>query len=268
MILNPRAIKYLFEFLSYRIRRPHRKGHGVHSPFQFDFINQVLHKKISKNQDIVKIEGLKRNLLKDNTIIEVEDFGAGSLRISGKYRKISQVTRNSSTSPKYGRLLFNLVNHYKPDVIIELGCCLGFGTMYMAMANKNGKVYTVDGSQELIKKALQNFERLQFSNIFPTHGIFDNVLPSILKENGKFDLAFVDGNHRKDAMLSYFNLLLPYAHSGSIIVFDDIRWSEEMELGWQEIKDNPDIKLSLDLFQMGIVFFNEKLNKQHFELFY
>ena len=140
--------------------------------------------------------------------------------------------------------------------------------MYLASAHKEAKVITIEGSEKLMQMAIQNFKKLNLTNIYPKHGIFDVVLPAILKENGKFDLAFVDGNHRKEAMLCYFNLLMPYVHEGSIIIFDDIRWSDEMFLGWQEIKNNENVILSIDLFHLGIVFFNKKFIKQHFELFY
>ena len=89
-----------------------------------------------------------------------------------------------------------------------------------------------------------------------------------MNEIGKFDLVFIDGNHKKEATLRYFNLLLPYVHSNSIVIFDDIRWSNEMEMAWCEIYSHKNIKLSIDLFNLGIVFFNEKLIKQHFEIYY
>jgi predicted O-methyltransferase YrrM len=266
MILN--TLKRIANYLSYSIRRPHRNGHGIHSPFLFDFISQVLRKNLSKNQAVRAIESIRKKLLNDHTTIEIEDFGAGSSRKLGNTRKISQITRISSTPPKYGRLLYSIVSYYKPDSIIELGCCLGIGTMYLSSANKNAKVFTIEGSETLMQKAIQNFDRIQLANVYPRLGIFDEALPALLKENSKFDLVFVDGNHRKDAMLKYFNLLLPYAHQDSIIIFDDIRWSDEMEQGWHEISSNEKVTLSLDLHHLGIVFFNEKLIKQHFELYF
>ena len=266
--MNFNTIKRIFQYLSYWFRHPHRKGHGIHSPFLFDFVDQVLYKKTPGNKHLKDIGNMRRSMLQDNTIIEIEDFGAGSSQISGNRRKISDIARHSSTSLKYGRLLYNLVNHYKPHTIIELGTCLGIGTMYLASDNDNSKVYTIEGSKSLAQKALQSFDQFGMTDIFPEQGNFDEVLPKILNEIGKFDLVFIDGNHKKEATLRYFKLLLPYLHSNSIIIFDDIRWSNEMEMAWCEIYNHKNIKLSIDLFNLGIVFFNEKLIKQHFEIYY
>jgi len=67
--------------------------------------------------------------------------------------------------------------------------------------------------------------------------------------------------------MSYFNACLKKSHSESIFVFDDIHWSEGMEKAWKEICQNPKVRLSLDLFHLGIVFFREEQHeKEHFLL--
>lgn len=266
--MNIRKLKLLLHYVSYCIRRPHRKGHGIHSPFLFDFVGQVLGNRVGDRDHLKKIRQFRKNLLKTDECVQVEDFGAGSSVIAGNQRKLSQIVRISSSSAKYGRLLYHMAMHYKPEVIVELGSCLGLGTMYLASGNPCSRVYTIEGSAVLQRKASENYAQLGFTNIVSKLGKFDVVLPEILNETGKFDLAFVDGNHIKEATIRYFNQLLPYARSGSAIIFDDIRWSEDMENAWFEICRNENVKLSLDLFNLGIVFFNPKLIKQHFELFY
>jgi hypothetical protein len=44
----------------------------------------------------------------------------------------------------------------------------------------------------------------------------------------------------------------------SILVFDDIHWSEEMEQAWNEISGHKAVTLSIDLFFIGIVFFRKE----------
>jgi hypothetical protein len=56
------------------------------------------------------------------------------------------------------------------------------------------------------------------------------------------------------------------AHEGSIFIFDDIHWSKEMELAWEEIKNHPKVTVTLDLFKIGIVFFHTGQMKQHFRI--
>ncbi len=97
------------------------------------------------------------------------------------------------------------------------------------------------------------------------NGNFDDLLPGILQNNSNIDLAFIDGNHRKQPTINYFNLLVDKVSSSSILIFDDIHWSKEMEEAWQEIKNDSRVMLTVDLFFIGIVFFkNDFKTKQHF----
>ena len=47
-------------------------------------------------------------------------------------------------------------------------------------------------------------------------------------------------------------------------VFDDINWSKDMQNAWQTIKKNEKVTLSIDLFEMGIVFFMSRFQKEDF----
>ena len=60
-----------------------------------------------------------------------------------------------------------------------------------------------------------------------------------------------------------FNLGLEKKHHHSVFVFDDINWNEEMQKAWQEIKDHPEVTISLDLFYVGIIFFRKEQQQEH-----
>jgi hypothetical protein len=49
-------------------------------------------------------------------------------------------------------------------------------------------------------------------------------------------------------------------------VFDDIRWSDEMTLAWEKIKNHPKVNVTIDLYSMGVVFFRKEQEKEHFVL--
>jgi predicted O-methyltransferase YrrM len=79
------------------------------------------------------------------------------------------------------------------------------------------------------------------------------------------DMAFVDGNHRYEPTVRYYRELLPAMHEYSVLIFDDIHWSKEMEQAWDEIRNDSAVTLSIDLFFIGLVFFRkEQKIKQHF----
>ena len=65
----------------------------------------------------------------------------------------------------------------------------------------------------------------------------------------------------------YFSQLLGKTHTGSILVFDDIHWSREMEAAWDTIKAHPSVRCTIDLFFIGIVLFRQEFHeKQHFSI--
>ncbi len=255
------TFQLLKKYLHYYLNASNGKGHGVHSPFVFDFIKNVLPDK--KETSFKPIEELRKKLLQDETVIEVEDFGAGSAVIKNNKRQIRQIAASSLKKPKYARLLHRIIYYYKATSVLELGTSLGITSAYMATV-PGLKVHTLEGSVNIADKAYQNFNSLSFKNIRITKGNFDLTLSQVLQES-KYDFIFIDGNHRKQPTLEYFNKMLPYINDNTIVVFDDIHWSAEMEEAWDIICKDETITLSIDLFFVGIIFFRKEFKvKQHF----
>ena len=242
--------------------------HGTHSPFVFSFINDVLRDK-RQFYAFEEIAKLRSSLLINTNEIEVTDFGAGSLHNSTNRRKIREIAKNAGRTKKYGELLFRIANYFELNNVLELGTSLGLGTAYLAKARENSRVITLEGCPTIQKEAIANFKSIDIHNIEPYLGNFDDILPLILNSHPSFDLIFVDGNHRKIPTLKYFDLLKKHVHDNSLIIFDDIHWSKEMEEAWDEIKKDPQVKVSFDLFQFGLVFFiSEVKERQSFVLRY
>lgn len=213
------------------------------------------------------IEKVRQQLLNDNIIIEVEDFGAGSSVIKTNKRVVSAIAASSLKPKKYAQLLYRMVKYYKPQTVLELGTSLGITTSYLASANEGSKVLTCEGSAAIASIAKQNFQSQQLKNIQLTGGDFTKTLTPLLSGVKKIDFAFIDGNHRKQPTIEYFNQLLDHTTTQTILVFDDIHWSAEMEEAWEIIKQHPSVTLTIDLFFISIVFFNPDFNhKQHFTI--
>ncbi|MEO8962580.1 MAG: class I SAM-dependent methyltransferase [Ginsengibacter sp.] len=258
------AFKLATKYFNYYFKAQNGKGHGIHSPFVFDFITHVLNDK-RKYNCYSKIESLRKQLLKTSTTIEVEDFGAGSAVISFNNRKVKDIANSSLKKKKYAQLLFRIANYYKTQNIVELGTSFGISTLYLACANAGSKVITFEGSQNIAKIALESFGQIDLKNIELIEGNFQHTL--LLSENriGTTDLLFVDGNHRKKATLEYFDFFLKKSTTQTIFIFDDIHWSSEMEEAWKLIQQNNSVTLTIDLFFIGIVFFRPEFKvKQHF----
>ncbi|WP_034257013.1 O-methyltransferase [Adhaeribacter aquaticus] len=258
-------IRFAYKYLIYRLKS--FRLHGVHSPFVFDLYNQVICHD-GEFEAYSKIEAIREELLQNETIISVTDFGAGSRSNSGPKRKIKEIALKSAKPTKYAQLLFRLVNYFQPSVIIELGTSLGLTTAYLAAARKKAKIYTLEGCPNLVKEAQQNFTKLQLSPIQVITGNIDHTLPEVINSTKSIDFVFFDGNHRYEPTMRYFHWCLEKSNENSVLVFDDIYWSEEMEKAWKEICQHPAVTISIDLFQIGLIFFRKKQPKQHFTIYY
>ena len=246
-----------FKYLRYWLTAANGKGHGVHSPFVFEFITRVLNDK-RRFYAFDGIEKIRTQLLFNHSTIEIQDFGAGSRVAKTNTRKVSDVAKGSLKPAKYSQLLFRMIDYYGPAQIIELGTSLGITTAYLASANANAKVTTFEGSATIAQIARQNYGSLGLANISLLEGNFDDQLPKWLAHNKKVDFAFIDGNHAYKPTIAYFEALLDVVEDHSILVFDDIHWSREMEAAWAQISAHPRVTLSIDLFFIGIVFFRKE----------
>ena len=262
--LNPYSSKHIFlysklqlakKYFHYYITASNGKGHGVHSPFVFDFIKHVLNDKTPYGC-YKKIEAIRKALLQNHGTITVQDFGAGSTVIKSDERVIAKMAQSSLKPKKFAQLLYRIVAYYQPTTLIELGTSFGITSAYLASANAAAKLYTCEGAPGVARIAQDNFDTLQLSNIIMVEGDFNRTLPALLYGLKQIDFAFVDGNHRKSSTLDYFEQLLQHSGNDSIFIFDDIHWSAEMEVAWSDIKKHPSVTQTIDLFFIGIVFFN------------
>jgi predicted O-methyltransferase YrrM len=260
------TFKLAKKYIRYYITASNGKGHGIHSPFVFEFIQKIL-TDTKKYNSYTAIEQQRKILLQNNNTIEVTDFGAGSNKLKSTKRKIKNIAASSLKPKKFAQLLFRIVQFYQPATIIELGTSLGITTCYLAKANEQAIVYTCEGAAAIAQVAAQQFSALQIKNINLTIGDFATTLSPLLQSITTIDLAFIDGNHRKVPTIAYFETLLQVSNTHTIFIFDDIHWSEEMEAAWQYIQQHAAVTLTVDLFFIGIVCINPTIKqKQQFTI--
>ena len=247
-----RYLKYLFTS---------QNNSSLHSPHVYEFVTNIVYQK-TKNNSVREIKKLRSLLYNRNEYIFITDFGAGSTINKSKKRKIKDIAKNSSKNSKYGELLYRIVEFYKPKKILELGTSFGISTCYLAKGNSNSQLQTFEGCPSTAKIAQQNFKQLEIKNTDIIVGDFKNTLAKNI--NTDIDLAFVDGNHNKQSTIEYFEIILKKSNNKTILVFDDIHWSSEMEQAWKHIKESKKTTVTIDLFFIGIVFLDKKLSKEDY----
>jgi predicted O-methyltransferase YrrM len=257
------VFNFIGDYLKHRLTAKSR--HGTHSPFVYKLTDEVIYDFKSKN-DYESIEAKRKKLFNDDSEIVVTDLGAGSHLNKNRKKKISQIAKNALKAPRLAQLIYRLAKNNQPKSIIELGTCLGITTAYLSKASPGADVITIEGCPQTAKVAYQNFLDLHLRNIELQVGNFDELFPEVINQAGQLDFVYIDGNHRKDATLNYFNWCLPKVHEGSLLVFDDIYWSKGMKEAWEEIKLHPDVTVTIDLFWIGLVYFKKGQAKEHFKI--
>lgn len=262
------TLTLVYKYFQYYLSASNKKGHGIHSPFVFNFIQKVLNNKTAL-PIFEQIEQTRNHFLNTTQKIPVWDQGAGSRNNSSKTRSIHYIARTSLKSKKFGQLFYRMVDHYQPPTILELGTSLGITTSYLAAAAKGKTVVTMEGAPAVASLAKEGFQQNGFTNIQSMEGNFDQTLPVYLDTIDSIGLAFIDGNHQYEPTIQYFNALIEKSSDTSIFIFDDIHWSKEMESVWAYIKLHERVTLTIDLFSIGIVFFRkEQKEKTHFTILF
>ncbi|MGI4727304.1 MAG: O-methyltransferase [Janthinobacterium lividum] len=242
-----------------------KNRHGVHSPFVYELIDNVIYDFDAKTE-YLPIEQIRQQLLQSKTKVMVVDLGAGSHINKNQVKEVRQIAKNALKTPRLAQLLFRLIEHLKPKTLIELGTCLGVTSLYLHQANPSAQLTTIEGCQEIADVATKNFQISEAKNINLRVGNFDAVLPELLEKVSQIDFIFIDGNHTEEATLRYFDWILPKAHDKTMIIFDDIYWSEGMKSAWKKIKQHPQVSVTVDLFWIGLVFFKKDQVKEDFKV--
>ncbi len=238
------------------------KGHGVHSPFVFDFITNVLREDPLYNEKFNAIERVRKTMLRSTASVQVEDLGAGSKHVSGSSRNIRDIARHALKPPRFGRFFYRLVRYYNVEAVLELGTSLGITSRYFSAAAPLYGVVTIEGSSAIASLASDSMQADGIGNVRVVVGDFSIHLDKEMSLMKGRKLVYVDGNHRYEPTINYFNTALRYAGPDDIFVFDDIHWSVEMEKAWKEIRNSKEVTCSLDLFFIGIVLFKKEFKEK------
>ncbi len=210
----------------------------------------------------IEIEKLRYNLITNTTPLTGVDLGAGSHGRNGS-KTIGDVARASLTPKDIVEFYFRIIQFSEATRIVELGSCLGVTTLYLAKRAKS-QIYTFEGNHALANISLTNYEYFDQKNIHLIEGNLDSTLPEFAQDPAKISFVLMDANHRYEPTIKYFNIIMRRLTEKSVVVVDDIHWSEEMEQAWNELRQHPVVYGSVDLFRFGILFFDPALNRQHF----
>jgi len=256
----PNKIFSLLAYLKYWLFKEDK--YSLQSPFLFRIYQELFIFLSGRKESDLDIEEIRNNLLNSAVTIKVDDFGAGSKKVNTQIRRISDITKYSTSSRKFAQLYQYFCILTPAKIVLELGTCMGLTSRYLSRIT-SGTTYTFEGSEEIkaIAMGSESFENLNF-----IQGEINETLPEILRRVDHVDFALIDANHTYDGTMNAYNQIKGKVLPTSILAIGDIHWSPEMETAWKEISNLEEVKLSLDFFECGIIFFESPVPKNHFIL--
>jgi len=251
----------ILEYIKFILRSNNQ--YGIHSPFIYNLVIKCFYDN-HIYRDYKLLAKYRSVLNNSKSVISVKDLGAGSKVLESNTRSISDISKKAGITLQRAKLLYRIVNYFKPSSILELGTSVGISTCAISLGNSNAQINTIEGCPETASVAKEQFKNFNLNNINLIVNEFDKELNNLKSQ--KFDLIYIDGNHQKEATINYFNTLLNTVNNDSVVILDDIHWSKGMTEAWNIIKQNPKVKLTIDTFFWGIVFFRTEQKNQHFKI--
>ena len=279
------ALYRVGSYLKHQLTARHTGGHGIHSPYLFEWVRMVMADDNSYYA-WAKIEEIREQLLRDEREVTFVDYGSGralsSSPADANKRLVKDIAKGSLAQKKYAQMLARLVrwlgsanpqylSKRKEDRglnIVELGTSLGVTTAYLATMNKGDKVLTFEGCNAVAEIAKENWKLLEINNIECHVGEVteESLRLAVVDLQGGLDVAFIDANHTYEGTKSYFNVLAEKVHEKTVIVVDDIHYNQAMEKAWMEICADERVTSTMDLYQIGMVFFDKHYWKRNYKI--
>jgi len=232
----------IFKYISHLFHTRHRHGHGIHSPYLFEFVNGILF-----NSQGTEVPG---------AILEEHR----------KLRAAYAFVRRSSVSLKYGFLLYRISRWFQAEMIIELGTGMGISTLYLSSGSPGTPVHSIERERERAALAAQLICRCCPGPVSIHWGEMEEKLEDVRHLIPPRYMAFVDGNHHYEPTVAYVRKLVERAGDEAVLVLDDIYWSRGMHRAWKEVCSWPEVRVSIDLFHMGVLLLRKDLHKKKIKI--
>ena len=241
-------MKFPSQIKLYRKLR-YRKGYGVHSPYIYNLITKVIEEK-TLYYVFEDIENFRKELL-------------------SKEGPIATLTAQETQPKNYGALLFRLVNFLKCRTILQIGSSVGVMSLYLAFPLRRGcNCYFLEERTGLLNPALTFAENHSLINFHPLEGAYAGSLQRLKTEINSFDFIFINMQGASEKTREMLHLTESFISSDTVMVIDKIRKNKAMRKLWKEIKIRQDVRLTIDLLSLGLIFFNTQLHKQHYKNYF
>jgi hypothetical protein len=222
---------YLYKRWKYKLMARHHQGFGIHSPSLFAFLSGVVFD---------------------------PQFHDEYQRIEGIYP-----ARIRPSKKKYGRLICRIIKNANPANVLEITSMPSLMSLYLAAGSRKSEFFCINESYRQSKR-IGHLAGLVNPGWKDMTGKIEKILPVFLNSREKWDVFYL--NYFSDYKLaySYFELLLPHISPDTNILVGNIHYTPAAEKFWNKVVSHASVRQSVDLFEIGILFFHEGLQKEDF----
>ena len=213
--------------LLYKIR--HHKGHGIHSPFVFNLITKVIEEKTP----YYRYEDIKVHIDNNSNMVE--------------------------KGTKYNLLSFRLINYFGAKHILEVGSGNGANTLYLTAPAKDIKCRCVETSIEKYTIAKQLYSSWNREIDLHTEDNLANITE-------KQDCIYIDLENYNQISEDMIKFLDSISYEKTFIIIKGIRTNKKNETLWKSISNMRRRTVKLDLFNVGILFFDRRLYRWDYQI--
>ena len=126
-----------------------------------------------------------------------------------------------ASGPVQGQLLRMLMQMVRPRTVVEIGTYSGYSALAMASGMPRGGVvhtFEVNDEQECFTRPWLEDAPYEARVEMWVGNVFELLPPMQLQ----VDVAYIDANKRE--YVDYYDLLMPFMHSGSLLLADNTLW--------------------------------------------
>jgi predicted O-methyltransferase YrrM len=208
---------------------------------------------------IKSIESRRRLLLADAAVTQpvYDPWPAGpkgDLKVLYEPVSVNLASELMSLPGAWCLLLMRIVRELRPRRCLELGTAFGISTAYQTAGlelNGAGKLTTLEGAGDWAAIAERSFDDLGLKRVEVVVGPIEETFTDVVR-HGPFDYAFVDAEHTGEAILGYFDTMLPHLTAGAVVAIDDVDWSEDAWSAWGSIASHERVSAAAGIGRMGI----------------
>lgn len=253
-----RIVRKLYRKMRYR------KGFGVHSPFVFNLITKVIEERRPYYRfDTIEME--RRKLLYCSDRVTYPDR-----RHNNRLRTctVARMVQREAISRKKGMLLFRLVTYFGSRNIVQVGMGAGISTLYLTSYATGLKCVALEALPAFAGIAAKLLNKQSRNPVDIREGEYAALLPAALGGLPQVDFVFFNTAHERHRNSLFFREAVTYVHPGTVFVFDGIAANKEMRAFWKEVRAHPAVTVSIDLDSVGLAFFDPKLYKRNYIVYF